>query len=87
MKNTSFVVIKENTVDFSRVNYYQPIRVKVKENTGGPCSDDANAGEFMISMKCRRRINSIADDGNELKRMYDIATTRLYLKYDGRNGW
>lgn len=39
-------VIKENTVDFLGVNYYQPIRVKAKETPMEPCSDD-NAGELL----------------------------------------
>lgn len=67
-------VIKENTVDFLGVNYYQPIRVKAKETPVDPTAMITPESFYDYYEMPNRRINPYRGWEIYPKGMYDIAT-------------
>lgn len=74
-------VIKENTVDFLGVNYYQPIRVKAKETPVDPAAMITPESFYDFYEMPSRRINPYRGWEIYPKGMYDIATN-IRTKYD-----
>ncbi|MCR0207160.1 glycoside hydrolase family 1 protein [[Clostridium] innocuum] len=73
-------VIKENTVDFLGVNYYQPIRVKAKEAPVDPEAMITPETFYDLYEMPNRRINPYRGWEIYPKGMYDIATN-IRTKY------